>query len=150
MNDTYLYQKLDLSDGTIYLRLDHTGEADPARGWVPAYFFDICLAGKKIGHCDLRVGHNENTYVGGNIGYTIYEPYRGHRYAVCAVRLLLNLARRHDMQYIIIVCGLDNLASARTCELAGGKFVGIIPVPESNTIMRNLGLLEVRVYRFEL
>ena len=68
----------DLKTEEIFLRLVKTGEAKPEKQWVPAYYFDICLTdGTKIGYCDLRVGHNEKTYIGGNIGYGIDEPYRG-------------------------------------------------------------------------
>ena len=58
-----------LRDEAICLRLDHTSEARPDIRWLPAYYFDICLPdGTKVGTCDLRVGHNEKTYIGGNIG----------------------------------------------------------------------------------
>ena len=48
----------DLRDEEIYLRLDSTAEARPERGYLPAYYFSICLPdGTKAGNCDLRVGH---------------------------------------------------------------------------------------------
>ena len=49
-----------LNDGEICLRLERTAEADPVKGWVPAYYFDICdMQGNAMGKCDLRIGHNE-------------------------------------------------------------------------------------------
>ena len=72
----------DLRDETICLRLDHTCDAQPEKHWLPAYYFHICLPdGTKVGQCDLRIGYNEKTAVGGNIGYAIDEMYRGHHYA---------------------------------------------------------------------
>ena len=60
----------DLRDGEILLRLTRANEAQPEKRWLPAYYFDICLLdGRKVGTCDLRIGHNDKTYIGGNIGY---------------------------------------------------------------------------------
>jgi len=42
------------------------------KGWVPAYHFAICNPnGIKMGSCDLRIGHNDKLYYGGNIGYRV-------------------------------------------------------------------------------
>lgn len=140
----------DLRSDEIYLRLSNTSEAIPERDFVPSYTFDICLPdGTAIGGCNLRIGHNARTYVGGNIGYHIDEPYRGHRYAAKACKLLFELARRHGMDHMFITCVPDNVASARTCELAGGQFVEIAPIPEDDDMYLQ-GKRQVKVYRFEL
>ncbi|OQB47869.1 MAG: hypothetical protein BWY02_01960 [bacterium ADurb.Bin157] len=36
------------------------------------------------------------------------------------------------MDHIIITCDPDNIASSKTCKLAGGKFLEIAPIPEDN------------------
>ena len=139
----------DLEDGEIRLRLRETREARPERRWLPAYYFDICLKnGEKIGNCDLRVGHNEKTRIGGNIGYGIYPPWRGHRYAAKACRLLLRLADMHRMGYVMISCDPANRASSRTCEIAGGEYLGTVPIPEDNEMYAQ-GKRQVMLYRFE-
>lgn len=140
----------DLKDNEIYLKLTKTCEAQPEKRWLPAYYFDICLLdGTSIGHCDLRIGHNDKTYIGGNIGYGIDEEYRGHRYATKACKLLFKQAKKHDLDYLIITCVPDNIASARTCELAGGEFLEIADIPEDNEMYAE-GKRAVRVYRFEM
>ena len=99
-------------------------DADPAKSWLPAYHFAICdWNGVKMGGCDQRVGHNRNTYYGGNIGYHIAEPYRGRHYAGKACLLLFELARRHGLEYLVITCNPDNLPSRRTCEWLGGELL---------------------------
>ncbi|MBO4368357.1 MAG: GNAT family N-acetyltransferase [Clostridia bacterium] len=144
------YPTDDLYDGEIRLQLRRTDEAKPEKKWVPAYHFDICLMdGTKVGTCDLRIGHNEKTYIGGNIGYAVDEAYRGHRYAAKAVRLLFLLARRHEMQYLIITCDPANKASSRTCELAGGCYLETAAIPEDNE-MYAAGKRYAMVYRFDL
>ena len=62
-----------LFSAELRLVLDHTADADPVRGWLPAYHFKICLLdGTMIGRCDLRIGHNRNLYYGGNIGSAFF------------------------------------------------------------------------------
>ena len=140
----------DLRDEEIFLSLNHTTEANPAKQYVPAYHFDICLlSGTKIGECDLRIGHTNKLYVGGNIGYSIDEPYRGHRYAAKACQLLFKQARKHNLGYVIITCVPTNDASARTCELAGGNYLETIDIPEDDEMYAE-GKRQVKVYRFNI
>lgn len=125
----------DLRTAEIYLRLRETRDAQPEKRWFPAYYFDICfLDGTKIGYCDLRIGYNDKTYIGGNIGYTILEEYRGHHYAAKACLLLFRQAKKHQMDYLIITCDPTNAASSKTCELAGGKYIETADIPEDNEI----------------
>ena len=50
---------------------------------------------------------------------------------------------------MIITCQPDNIASARTCEIAGGRFLEIVDIPEDNEMYAE-GKRKVRVYRFEI
>ena len=144
------YDCLDLKDNEIVLKLTKTTEAQPEKKWVPAYFFDICLLdGTKIGSCDIRIGHNEKTYIGGNVGYNIDEPFRGHRYAAKTLKILFELAKKHDMKYLIVTCDPTNYASSKTCQIAGGVLLETAKVPEDNEMYKD-GLREVLVYKFEL
>lgn len=140
----------DLKTDEIYLRLNRTVDENPKKDWVPAYHFDICLPdSRKIGYCDLRIGHNRKTYIGGNIGYGIDEPYRGHHYAAKACELLFHQARKHGMKFLYITCMPWNKASARTCELAGGTYVETTDIPEDNEMYAE-GKRQVMIYRFDL
>lgn len=140
-----------LKSGELQLVLEKTVDADPARGWLPAYHFAICdLGGTKMGVCDLRVGHNENTYYGGNIGYRVEPPYRGRRRAGKACLLLFELARRHGMDHLIITCNPDNRPSRRTCEYAGGELLEIAELPEDNDMRLEAGERSKCIYKFTL
>ena len=142
------YEVDDLRDDEIFLKLKRTCDAQPEKRWLPAYYFEICLLdGQRVGYCDLRIGHNDKTYIGGNIGYGIDEVYRGHHYAAKACRLLFRQAKKHGMDYLIITCAPENAASARTCELAGGSFVEMADIPEDNEMYAE-GKRRVKIYRF--
>lgn len=140
-----------LKNDEIQLRLQKNVDGDPKKAWLPAYHFAICdLHGRTMGECDLRIGHNTNTYYGGNIGYHIQEPYRGHHYAGKACLLLFELAKKHQMDYLIITCNPDNEASRRTCEYAGGHLVEIAELPEDNVMRLEDGETEKCIYKVDL
>ena len=139
-----------LKTDEIMLKLLRTAEENPEKNWVPAYYFAICLPdGQKIGDCDLRIGHNQNLYYGGNIGYSIDAEYRGHHYAGKACHLLFDLAKKHDLGYVIITCNHDNWPSRKTCEFAGGTLLEICDLPEDNDMYLR-GEHSKCIFRFEL
>lgn len=144
------YETIFLHNDEISLQLLKTCAAQPKKNWVPCYYFQICLSnGQAIGKCQLRIGHNQKTYIGGNIGYEIDEPYRGHHYAAKACQLLFQLAKLHQLTYLIITCDPKNIASYKTCEYLGGKLLETAKIPMDNEMYQE-GKREVRVYRFDL
>jgi predicted acetyltransferase len=129
----------NLSDNELRLVLTAKCPAEPAKSYVPSYMFKLCIGDSEdcAGHIDLRAG---NTYdlvmFGGHIGYSVEPKYRGHHYAARACALLLPLARAHGLNELWITCVADNIASKRTCELAGAKFVEIVDVPAHTDMYR--------------
>lgn len=139
-----------LRNDEIQLLLEETVDGNDEKGWVPAYHFAICRQdGTKVGACDLRIGHNDKLYYGGNIGYRVEEKYRGQHYAEKACLLLFSLARKHNLGYVIITCNPDNYASRKTCEYLGGKLLEIAKLPEDND-MRDNGETEKCIFQFPL
>ena len=142
-----------LQDESIILKLTYLTEEVPEDGLVPAYYFNICLKDDDstiIGTCDLRVGHNENTYIGGNIGYQIKEEYRGNGYSKKACLLLFELARRNHMTYVIITTDPENRGSYKTCESLGCELVEFKDVPHFHPLYKINGQEKVRIYRHKL
>ena len=139
-----------LKNDEIQLKLEKTVDGNVEKGWVPAYYFAICNnRGIKIGVCDLRIGHNDNLYYGGNIGYCIDQEYRGNHYAAKACLLLFELARKHNLEYLIITCNPDNDASRKTCEYAGGELLEVVDLPEDND-MRESRETQKCIFKFIL
>lgn len=129
----------DLKNKEIYFLLYKTADENFEKMYLPAYYFKIMRSDDdtELGKCDLRIGHNENTKYGGNIGYEIYESFRGNRYASEACKLLFKLAKKHKMKKLIITCAPENIASRRTCEYSGGEFIGIIDVPDWHQLYKD-------------
>jgi len=112
----------------------------------------MTLVGKEpiIGHIELRIGNtNHIVMYGGHIGYGVEPEHRGHHYAARACKLLLPLARRHRLTTLWISCSPDNIASTRTCELLGAKFVEIVN-PPADTDMYQQGERQKCRYRLNL
>jgi predicted acetyltransferase len=132
-----------------FLRIAPWGHepSDTAAGRVPQYHFwmrirpDAGLAPSTLppvriaGGIGLRIGKARNVELYyGHLGYHVYPPARGRRYAERACRLLFPLARRHGLKTLWITCNPDNFASRRTCERLGGVLVSIVAVPDDDPL----------------
>jgi predicted acetyltransferase len=92
--------------------------------------FEIRRDSSRVGDINLRIGYTDGLYYGGQIGYNVDEPQRGHGYAEKACRLLLPVLRAHSMTKAIISNNETNTASRRTCEKLGAKHIRLAPLPE--------------------
>lgn len=127
-----------LQDGE--LRLDFLKYGVHETNKVPTYYFRMVHAGtgEEVGNINLRIGsslHIER--YAGHIGFGVHPAHRGRRYAARSTRLLIPLARELKLDPLWITCDPENLASRRSCELAGAEFVEVVNVPEDCLIFRN-------------
>ena len=114
----------------IELRLIDTYDSEDRE--LPFYWWDIILKQNHIaiGKISFRIGHNYHSYYNGNIGYEIDEEYRGHHYALLACQLVLRVAQYHKMDRIYLTCDYDNVASFKTIEKLGAKFIEEVLPPK--------------------
>ena len=141
-----------LIDGDLELVLVEKRPGNPGQNYVPVYKFKMTLSGQgaEIGAIDLRVGNTAHIVMyAGHVGYRVNPAHRGHRYAARACKLLLPLARRHGLETLWITCNPDNVASRRTCELAGAELVEIVDLPQ-DTDMYQRGERQKCRYRLDL
>ena len=107
---------------------------------VPTYYFRMIHrdSNEELGRINLRVASTPHIDLyAGHIGYGVHPASRGHRYAARATRLLLPLARELHLNPLWITCDPDNIASRRSCELAGAEFIEIVDVPATCIINRD-------------
>lgn len=83
----------------------------------------------KIGTIRLRIDSTAKLRLPGHIGFDVEPKFRGHHYAARSCRLLLPLARAHGLSSVWITCDPKNMASIRSCELAGGKYIETVRIP---------------------
>jgi predicted acetyltransferase len=135
-------------DGELELQLEKTLSYDPVRDWVPAYRFAMTHrhTGARMGRIDLRVGLTEQLRrIGGHIGYAVYQPYRGNRYATRACRLLLPFARELGLNPLLITCDPANIPSVKTIEALGGRLLKTHQVEVDPGVWRWTAVYEVRL-----
>ena len=102
-----------------------------------------------VGYCDLRVGMCDSLYYAGQIGYHVFRPFRGHRFAHKACLRLFEVARELGMRELLITCSPDNIASKKTLIKLGGVYVETVDVP-CNHYLYQRGETVKEIYRFEL
>jgi predicted acetyltransferase len=126
-----------LTDGEITLELVTQVPGDTAKAWVPTHHYQIQKATTKepVGRIDLRLGYTwDLVRYGGQIGYTVDEKFRGHRYAAKACLLLKPVAQEYGMDVLWITCNPDNWPSRKTCEYLGATLVEIVDLPEESAL----------------
>jgi len=125
------YDTTELATDEIYLKLLSTNLGNRRDSIPPSYNFIIKKKEdmSEIGQCTFRVGHSKHNDYSGNIGYTIYERYRGNNYAQKTCSLLFKLAANHSMKYLYICCSPENNASVCICKRLGGEFLGEYDIP---------------------
>lgn len=135
----FQFKELDyFTDEEIDLILEEIKDADDEKSYVPAYVYKITPhnSSEGIGRIDIRIGNNENTYYGGNIGYEIDYKFRGHAYAKKACKLVKEVAVAHGMDKLYITCDPFNFASRRTCENLGLMLIDIVDLPSYNDMYK--------------
>jgi tagatose 1,6-diphosphate aldolase len=138
MISTDFQESVDLTDGNLRLAVRSRDPAVPEKGWVPAYRLVIVVDDAPVGTIDLRLGETDfMVRFGGQVGYAIDPPHRGHGYATRALRLLKSLARSHGFDVLWITCNPENLPSRRTCELAGAELVEMVDLPPGSDMYAN-------------
>lgn len=123
-----------LTGKEVYIELQEVTPEIPSKGYFKAYKYNIHLKENDllIGYMDLRLGYNENVFYGGQIGYFINQEYRGNSYAKKAAKLLLEVAKKHQLEPLFISSDPNNIPSRRTIENLGFKLIGIFNLPPDN------------------
>jgi predicted acetyltransferase len=141
---------MELADDVLRLRF-HKLALHPVHK-VPTYYFEMRSrpTDEVVGSINVRNARSRHIdFYAGNIGYSVDEAWRGRRYAARAVRLLLPFVRSLKIETLWITCDPDNVASRRTAELAGAKFVDIVDVPD-DCIISEAGHPRKCRYRIDL
>ncbi|HAX73629.1 MAG TPA: GNAT family N-acetyltransferase [Firmicutes bacterium] len=140
-----------ITDGEIDLILEKKVPAIYEKFYVPSYHFKVKkhLSNVEMGKIDIRIGHNENTFYGGNIGYEIYPMFQGNHYAAKACQLIKKVALMHQLTYLYISCLPENIPSNKTCLRLQAQFLGTYQIP-FHSEMYLIGLRQINVYYWSL
>jgi predicted acetyltransferase len=123
-----------LEDGDLQLFLVKKTPADPSKGYVPGYEFEMRRSGRStvMGTVRLRIGSAVELRYPGHIGYEVKKRYRGNRYAARSSALLLPLAAAHGLKAVWLTADPHNIPSKRTCDILGAKYVETVRIPKTH------------------
>ena len=136
-----------ISDNKITLRISQKYHGD--NELLPFYYYDICIDDIAVGKISVRIGSNYHSYYNGNIGYEIDKEYRGNNYAYNACKLVLQVAKAHCMNELILACDENNIASYKTIEKLGAKLIETVKPPKNYFAYRE-NMEKLRIYRLIL
>ncbi len=130
-------RKKDMINDVVKLNVAMTLGGSKSNGYVESIYFDIIEtnSNKIVGYCDLRLGMNRELYYLGQVGYHIYNEYRGNYFAYYACLSLFKIAKNKYMfDEILITCNPDNIASYKTLTKLNGTLKEIVDVPMDNPL----------------
>lgn len=100
--------------------------------------FDIYVGAwrKIVGRVEYRFETGIDLEYYGNIGYVVYLPYRGHRYAYKACVEILKIMYREypEIDAIRITCNPDNEPSKKTIQRLGATYLRTVDVDPSHEL----------------
>jgi predicted acetyltransferase len=104
--------------------LEHREEDAPRpRAYVPWTELWMVEGEEVVGRISLRHELNELLHAwGGHIGYAVRPSARRRGHATAALAGMLELCRRRGIDPVLVTCDVDNVASRRTIEGAGGVY----------------------------
>lgn len=123
-----------LIDGDLELVLVKKTQADPVKGYSPAYEFEMRRPGGSaaMGSIRLRIGSSLKLRYPGHIGYEVKEDFRGHGFAARSCRLILPLARSHGLGAVWLTVDPKNKPSRKTCENIGARYIKTVRLPKNH------------------
>lgn len=133
-----------LSDNEITLKISQKYQSDDEL--LPFYYYDIYVDETVVGKISIRIGNNYHSYYNGHIGYEIDKEYRGSNYAYKASKLVLQVAKVHGMNELILTCDESNIASYKTIEKLGAELIEIVKPPKDYFAYRE-NMEKQRIYK---
>ncbi|WP_148572711.1 GNAT family N-acetyltransferase [Nocardioides caldifontis] len=93
------------------------------RAYVAATELWMVEDGEYVGRIALRHELNELLHEwGGHIGYAVRPSARGKGHATAALLDMLELCAERGIDPVLVTCDIDNVASRRVIEKAGGQY----------------------------
>jgi predicted acetyltransferase len=118
--------KAKMVDGDLELNLFEQKQVSEPDSDIPGYFFLMrnSKSGSAMGSINLRAGYTDNIRrYRGNIGFTVFESFRGHRYSARSCVLLVPLIKALKLNPIWLTCNADNIPSKKIIESIGAKYI---------------------------
>lgn len=126
---------LEFIDGDLELVFDEERKVSEPDEKIVAYYFDIRnrYTREKMGFINFKNGFTDNIIMyRGNIGYEVFEKYRGNSYSSRSCILLKPLIRHLGFNEIFLTCNFNNYSSKKNIEKIGAKLIETVSIEENN------------------
>ncbi len=129
---------MNLVDGDlelVFLGICPTSAPDEM---VPTFRFGMAKTdvGEEVGNINFRAGMTENIRLfRGNIGFSVLDDFRGHRFSARSCLLLRPLIRFLGFGAVWITCNPSNFASKKNIERIGAIFIESAVIPEDSPFL---------------
>lgn len=114
--------------------------------------FDIYLHGtdEYIGNIWFDEGNDpEFTKYYGNVGYEIFEKYRGNHYALKALKLIKRVMLDDDIKSMLFSISPKNMASRKTAEKFGAHILCYRKMPKKHKLYNLMGE-NIIIYKYNI
>lgn len=105
---------------------------------VEGYVYDIHVDEMKrvVGRVEYRFEEGVDLLYYGHVGYVIYLPYRGHRFAQKACQEMARLVKiKHpEIKSMMITCNPDNVASKATIKNLGAVYMQRVEISKDHEL----------------
>jgi tagatose 1,6-diphosphate aldolase len=128
-----IIEAMQLLDNELKLRFEGKKQVTEPDNNIQAYCFSMVnlMTEKEMGGINIKVGYTENIVnYRGNIGFTVYDEFRGKHYSSRSCILLIPVIATLKMTPIWFTCNVDNVASIRNIEKIGAVYINTVDVPE--------------------
>lgn len=123
---------MDLKDGELKLVFTHKVPVSEPDTGIFGYYFSMMntLSGEEMGTINIRAGYTENIVMyRGDIGYSVFEQFRGNHYSARSCILLVPVIKMLKMNPVWITCNKDNNASRNNIEKIGAEYQDTLTIP---------------------
>lgn len=108
-------------------KFDAWSRGEDLDGWVPNTTRFLFAKGRILGNYNLRHDLNETLKLyGGHCGYSVRPSKRGKGYGAMLLADAKEVARHLGLRQMLVICSVNNVASARVIEHNRGICEGVV------------------------
>lgn len=127
-------KNFQLIDEELELIFNEEREVSEPDVGIKAYYFKMqnTFTGEEMGFINIKNGMSENIKkYRGNIGFEVFEKYRGNSYSSRSCKLLVPIIKFLGFEFVHITCNSSNYSSKKNIEKLGARLLETLYIDEN-------------------